>query len=389
MDCMTMCSSNGGSFQGNKIGKQERRDHAKKQRWRSSTWNNNRRLPKIRIEECGLTVELKNYNQHYKGKGRSKSLPDSHLGNVDEDLEPDNDAAKIGLMGANFCKCEDNFPYDERFIHINACTRNKTRQLPAILPGMEQGTSTDGGYVRYEHPVVLPGFEQSTSMDNVGHFQYEHRESHNSKYKDKTEQYHRERSRTRQDVKQAQEKVVIRRLASKRSKNNSNTPPRVSTSYAVRPTRSTDIWVSNPDGDPDIQTHPMPDFLRQIYESRDAFIETLRSRSGADKISANVRLAQEFTRDRYGRNFDSGLLRKNEQKQQQHNFDCPLCQNYVPTYYGHVCQPNTPFNKDRSRLRSRGNASGQNNNISDAIEEKTPALPQRSNKLASLFVQSL
>ena len=386
---MTMCSSNGGPFQGNKIGKQERRDHAKKQRWRSSTWNNNRRLPKIRIEECGLTVELKNYNQHCKGKGRSKSLPDSHLGNVDQDLEPDNDAAKIGLMGANFCKCEDNFPYDERFIHINACTRNKTRHLPAILPGMEQGISTDGGHVRYEHPAVLPGFEQSTSMDNVGHLQYEHRESHNSKNKEKTEHYQRDRSRTRQDVKQAQEKVVIRRLASKRSKQNSNTPPRVSTSYGARPTRSTDIWVSHPDGDPDIQTHPMPDFLRQIYESRDAFIETLRSRSGADKISANVRLAQEFTRDRYGRNFDSGLLRKNEQKQQQHNFDCPLCQNYVPTYYGHVCPPNTPFNKDRSRLRSRGNASGQNNNISDAIEEKTPALPQRSNKLASLFVQSL
>ena len=389
-----MCSSNmstGGSFQGNKIGKQERRDQTRKQRWRSSTWTNNRRLPKIRIEECGLTVELKNYNQHYKGKGRSKSLPDSNLGNVDQDLESDNDGAKTGLMGASFCKCEDSFPYDQRFIHINACTRTKTRHLPAILPGMEQGTSTDGsGHVRFEYPDVLPGFEHDTSLDNAqGHLQYEHRESQNLKNKDKTELYQRERIRTRQDVKQAEEKAVIRRLASKRSKQNSNTPPRESTSYGARPTRSTDIWVSNPDGDPDMQTHPMPDFLRQIYESRDAFIETLRSRSGADKVSANVRLAQEFTRDRYRRNFDSGLPRKNEQKQQHHNFDCPLCQNYVPTYYGHVCPPNTPFNKDRSRLRSRGNASGQNNNVSDATEERSPALPQRPNKLASLFIQSL
>ncbi|XP_072043419.1 uncharacterized protein [Amphiura filiformis] len=338
------------------------------------------RLPKIRIEECGLTVHLKNYNQHHRSRTkRGHSLPEIHS----SDNYCDDETGRVeGLLGAKFCKHKNGTKHDdyERFSDYSP-----TQYVDFVHIGKLNGKN---GYRSISH-----GFEQKTE-EPVARLRYHHRGAaqESATDKDRPDEKRGDYRQRKRDVNATKEKVMIRRLANKRSKQTEQAPKRVSTSYGERPT-STDMWVSN-QGASGIQTYPMPEFLRHVYETRDAFIETLRSRSGADKISANVRLAQEFTRDRYQPRFDSGMPRRIEQRhQKQHNLDCPLCLQYIPTYYGHVCPPNTPFNKERPHLRSRDRKQSYNS-IQETSQDKSSgtqdlAIRQRSNQLASLVIHSL
>ncbi len=356
------------------------------------TWTQDQRFPKIHIEECGLTVQLKGYNKHRR-KGRAKrgnSLPSIY---AQESIDSEDAGKKEGLLGAKFCRYQDEHKhysdnYDERFPDLD-------NQSSQYVDYMQIGKLTD----KYPYRSISHGFEPPTGIDQseqpIARLRYHHRdrEEYLKTSSDKDDGGNVVNiSENKRNRRNAKENAVIRRLALKRSKQKEHQrQQRVSTSYGERPTKSTDIWVSNQEMD-GTQTYPMPEFLRQLYETRDAFIETLRSRSGADKIAANVRLAQEFTRDRiYRSRFDSGLPQRIEQRKQQHNLDCPLCLNYVPTYHGHRCPPNTPFNKERLQLKSRESTHAS---IPETIKDKTDetqdlVVRRGPNHLASLVIHSL
>ena len=75
------------------------------------------------------------------------------------------------------------------------------------------------------------------------------------------------------------------------------------------------------------------------YKNSDEMVRKLRSRSGADITAGDI---QDKTR-RSTPGESGGSSGSSDDSRVQHSVDCPMCHHYEPSRFGHVCPPNTPL----------------------------------------------
>ena len=350
-----------------------------------STWRYDKNtLPKLRIEECGLTVELNNFNNQYSQRQSNKGTPPNRLPSLRSSVTPPSSGRMTEqqrLLGAEFCKCREEYGFDDTptgdpddfrkfvdYMRIGRCRPRSRLEYEALRVHFERAASMPASArkMRNPNPGVLLRYSHSQPIE---------RRAISDIYKHHDEQkiVQTTSDTTPDDKNLAQEQAIIRRLATKRQNQSVTFNESTSSSESARQATDTDIWVSNPEGC-DLESpqfYPMPEFLHHLYETRDAFIQTLRSRAAANSVKANIRLAQELTRPNDSRS--SKNPRHRELLAGEHNASCPLCLHYIPRHYGHVCPPNTPFSAVRTKQLKR---SDKDNDDSDSDSDTAPVVAQ-------------
>ncbi|XP_071797171.1 uncharacterized protein [Asterias amurensis] len=296
------------------------------------------RLPQIRVEECGLTVDVRQkQNGRKQQTGRelqtdiSTKTSSLRKGDKNKDVESQNTHHRDRWMldandASNGQSVDEDKEISTEFVdslRIGKVGRNTSNRGQALLSSMEPRPVPK---MRYSNGAPI----NSSIADAVNTFR-----SHRA---------------VNMGAVSSRERVIIRRLAAKRSE---TTVPQEPTSTERRNQRLNDrlhrsSWRDrrhNSLEDTWRRKHKRSGSTRSdefdfelTYKTSEDIIRELRSRSGADVTAGDI--LDKSSRSTPGEG--SGRSAQSDDMSTVHSVDCPMCLGYEPSMYGHICPPNTP-----------------------------------------------
>ncbi|XP_038048151.1 uncharacterized protein LOC119734951 [Patiria miniata] len=308
-------------------------------------------LPRIRVEECGLTVDMRKRrdgrSKQSKGKDRLDSKISKFRGGASSESNPDEIPAG-SLRERWLADARDSSTGQAAVVERSFSTEfvDSLRIGKADSQALTRGQALPGPM----EPRPIPRMRYSKGAPLISR-----------SIGDAVDTFQTRRAASMGAV-SSKERVVIRRLAAKRSETIANQDLFLSTTDRTRRYNERNERLQQRASWRDRRYHSLEDTRSRLgmvtrkykrggstcpedfdfqltYTNADDMARELRSRSGADLFAGD--LTDKARRGTPGER--GGSSGTSDESSVVHSVDCPMCYLYEPSRFGHVCPPNTPL----------------------------------------------